>query len=185
MKNNFVRKCLKISAKACLLAVLGLGVAGLVYADDKGGDHKGGRNGNTVWLNHFGLVSDAPGITSVDLGTPGTPAIPGGLAVTGAATVQMVLDLPKESKVSGVSICYTATNPGSISTVSLSQVQVSDPTLAAKDVDISPAAPLASTTPVCVSSKRIKVRAKNGPIVLKLGVTGAKVVIHGVGVNVK
>jgi hypothetical protein len=209
MKNKFFKQQLGASAKACAYAVLvlGLGLNAGIATADKGGD-KGkdsGRNGHVMWLNHFDLVSGKPAelATTSDSTTSGVGAGLTGLVIqsgvtgtpgdvfidTGNKVVQMALDLPKETKITGVRVCYeNSASTSFISQVRLAQIQ--DPPSSAV-VMLDDATDLNAVGPVCVNSAITSkaIKSKNGPVLLSLRVNMAnaidKIVIRGLGVFVK
>lgn len=212
MKNKFFKQQLGANAKVCAYAVLVLGLglnAGIANAD-KGGD-KGkdsGRKGHVMWLNHFDLVSGKPaelattsdsttsgvggGLTGLVIQTtpgflPGTPADV--FSDNGNKVVQMALDLPKETKITGVRVCYeNSASTSFISQIRLAQIQ--DPPSSAA-VMLDDATDLNAVGPVCVNSATTSkaIKSKNGPVLLSLRVNMAnaidKIVIRGLGVFVK
>jgi len=201
MDRNVLRNTLKIGTKIALLAVFGLGLAfntAMVHAD-KGSEHSkdsehsdhSGRGGQAIWLNHLALQSADSTILTATSHTPTSPTDLSGLLIqpvkAGASSVQMALDLPKDTKIVGVRVCYS--NSGTTSFISqISLGQVKDP--AAPDTVITDATALTSTTPVCVNSKSIKppLRSRDGAIILSLSVTAdpaSKILIRGIGVLVK
>jgi hypothetical protein len=198
MKSKFLNKYLKLGIKTCALVVFGLSLASIsaVSYADKGGEHSknDGKNGQIMWLNHFGLQSGDTAILTTTSNSPATGVFPdlSGLviqpATAGASVVQMALDLPKNTKITGVKVCYG--NSAATSFISqISLAQMVDPATADKvivdDTDLT------STSPVCVNSKSIKpsIKSKNGPVLLSLGITAGattdKIVIRGLGVYVK
>ncbi|ESS72661.1 hypothetical protein MGMO_52c00150 [Methyloglobulus morosus KoM1] len=203
MDSNITRKTLRMGTKIALLAVFGLGLAfntAMVNAD-KGGEHSNGgdhsehssRNGQVMWLNHLALQSADTAILTATSNSAASGAFPGlsGLLIqpvaVGASSVQMALDLPKDTKIVGVRVCYGNTGLTSfISQISLGQV--TNP--AAPDTVITDTTALTSATPVCVNSKSIRpvLRSRDGAIILSLGITAdptSKVLIRGLGVLVK
>jgi len=146
-----------------------------------------------MWINHLALQSADSTILTATSNSAASGAFPGlsGLLIqpakAGASSVQMALDLPKDTKIVGVRVCYS--NSGATSFISqISLGQVKDP--AAPDTVITDTTALTSATPVCVNSKSIKppLRSRNGAIILSLGVTAdpaSKILIRGIGVLVK
>ncbi len=201
MKNTFLTKLLKASAKTCMLAVIGLGLAFnsvVVHADDRG-VHKG----QIMWLNHFDLLSgDTSELTTTYKST--SSGVGGGLTGLviqsstlgdtffsgGNRVVHMALELPKQTKITGVRVCYEYSSNSSsfISQIRLAQVQ--NPPSSAL-VMLDDPTDLTTPGPVCVNSALVKpaFKAKNGPILLSLRIDtrniNDKIVIRGLGVFVK
>jgi len=142
MNSKFLKKCLKAGIKTCALVVFSLGLAantGLVHADKDGGKTNDGGHGEQImWLNHFDLLSGnideltttfnstssgvGGGLTGLVIQsvTVGDVFLAGG----GNKVVQMALDLPKETKITGVRVCYENTSNASfITQIRLAQVQ--------------------------------------------------------------
>lgn len=189
MNGLIVNKFNKSGLLATLLAVFALSLAsGIAYAKDGERSGKSGRNGQVMWVNHFDLQSgdtnilttrpsdnSAPGnltglvveaaLAPVPTVPPATPAP----APVGPSFLQTALNLPNDFKVTGIRVCYESSSPASfINQIGLTQV------LGSVDSALTPtvlAAPTAN--PVCVESKasRSGFKAKNGAIVITLGVT--------------
>ncbi|MDD5410120.1 MAG: hypothetical protein PHF31_01690 [Methylobacter sp.] len=197
MKNTVLTKLLKASAKTCMLSVIGLGSAFntvAVRADQV--------NEHIQWVNHFDLLSgDTTNLTTtynstnsgVGSGLTGLVIQSNSLGDTfpagGNKVVQMALELPKETKITGVRVCYENSSSLSfISQVRLAQVQ--NPPSSAL-VKLDDPTHLNASGPVCEDSTLVKpaIKSKNGPVLLSLRIdTGDiydKIVIRGLGVIVK
>jgi hypothetical protein len=202
MNSELIKKYFNTSAKAILVAVLGLTLStGIVYADKDGDSKKAeksensGRRGQVIWLNHFDLQANDPLALTTASNSPASGIFPdlSGVVITpliaGTPSVQMALDLPKETKITGVKICYTITGASSfISQVKLAQVNVQNPVT--PDNAVTDDTDLMSLAPICVDSRfsRSGIKAKNGPVVLSLGLSADpanKILIRGIGVYVK
>lgn len=202
MNSTHLNNCIKSGSKAVLMAVLGLSLAamtGVAFADKDGeGSKNGGRNGKIMWVNHFDLQAGDPLALTIASNSATSGVFPdlSGIVITpliaGTPVLQMALDLPKETKITGVKICYANTGPLSfISQVRLAQVNVQAPTVV--DKVVSDDTDLMSTTPVCVDSvfsvfSNLRIKAKNGPVLLSLGLAAdptSKILIRGIGVSVK
>lgn len=186
--------------------------AGLAFTHNTAlaGDHQGqqeqhqDRDGNrqVMWLNHFDLLSgdDTVLTTSHNSTSSGVGGGLTGLVIqsstvgdtdsfNGNKVVHMALDLPKQTKVTGVRVCYENSSGGSfISQIRLAQVQ-NPPDSAA--VVLDDGTDLTDPGPICVNSAAATpaVKAQGGPLLLSLRVFTAdpadKIVIRGLGILVK
>lgn len=197
MKSIILTKLLKASAKTCMLSVIGLGFAFntvAVRADEV--------NEHIQWVNHFDLLSgDLRDLTTTYNST--NSGVGGGLTGLviqskslgdtfpsgGNKVVQMALELPKETKITGVRVCYENSSDHSfISQVRLAQVQ-NPPSKAV--VRLDDPTHLNASGPVCEDSALATpaVKSKKGPVLLSLRIdTGDihdKIVIRGLGLIVK
>lgn len=200
MKCHFLKKYLKVDARTSLMAAICLGLTFtplFVRADD----HESGRQ--IMWVNHFDLL---PGnitdiTTTYDSTNSGIGSGLTGLVIQSASlgdtfpsggnkVVQMALELPKQTKITGVRVCYEYSTGSTsfISQIRLAQVQ--NPPSSAL-VLLDDATQLTASGPVCVNSVAVKpaIKAANGPILLSLrmdtGNTADRIVIRGLGVFVK
>ncbi|MGR8933410.1 MAG: hypothetical protein ACU837_03370 [Gammaproteobacteria bacterium] len=195
------KKWLSVAAKTGMALSLGLGLAMSPFAAhaDKSKNH-----GHIMWLNHFDLLSGNPDdltttaySTSSGVGSGLTGLVISSLSPgevfpspdDGGKFVHMALDLPKETKITGVRVCYEYSNPASfISQILLEQV-ANPPDYA--DVLLNDDTDLTDAGPVCVDSQQLAkaARAEKGPILVSLRVNTAapedKIVIRGLGVFVK
>jgi hypothetical protein len=193
-------------------------MTGIAYADkggehSNGGDHRdGGRNGKVLWVNHFDLQSadtniltTGPNDTSVSGNltglvvqaapvptppAPTTPPTPPVTAPVGPSSLVMALDLPNDTKVTGVKVCYDGTSASYIDKIALAQVQGS------ADMSLTTMPLTAPPADLCVVSKfkGTGFKTKNGAIVVTLGVhmapptptaTPDPIIIREIGVLVK
>lgn len=210
MKSNILLKLLNRHIN--LAVIIGLSLAlntPLLRADDhkNHNDHNehGSNSGQIMWVNHFDLLSgDLTDITTTYNST--SSGVGGGLTglviqskstgdtfpFGGNKVVQMALELPKQTKVTGVRVCYetqqTSATPTFISQIRLAQVQ--NPPSSA-NVLLDDATPLTNNGPACVNSTIIKqgIKASNGPILLSLRINTGNIddliVIRGLGILVK
>jgi hypothetical protein len=153
-----------------------------------------------MWVNHFDLLSGDPSVVttssnSTDSGVGGGLT---GLVIESSTTgevdsfggnkvVHMALDLPKQTKVTGVRVCYELTNSSSfISQIRLAQVQ--DPPSSAL-VLLDDGTDLTDPGPACVNSSKTSIKASNGSLLLSLrvnfGDTSHKIVVRALGLLVK
>jgi hypothetical protein len=205
-----IKVSLKNISKLCALAIMlpAFALNSMAYADKgKGGDNDKGGKGKShlMWINHFSLASGNPdelkttanstssgvggGLTGLviqsgTLGTPGDVFSDGGNKV-----VHTALYLPKDSKITGLRVCYeNSANASYITQIRLAQVQ--DPPSSAA-VLLDDGTDLNATGPVCVDTASVKpaIKSKNGPVLLSLranfGNVSDKIVIRGLGVYVK
>lgn len=213
--NNNLQDGLKIIRKTSVLAIV---VAALAFSnaafadkgkgnDDKGNkDNKGGKGkSHLMWVNHFGLVSGNPdelkttanstnsgvggGLTGLVLQAGATGPFGDVFSDNGNKVVHAALDLPKDSKITGVRVCYeNSASTSYITQVRLAQVQ--DPPSSAL-VMLDDPTDLNAAGPVCVDTSTASkaIRSKNGTILLSLRANIAnaidKIVIRALGVYVK
>jgi hypothetical protein len=154
-----------------------------------------------MWVNHYDLMpggdelttsyhSTSSGVGSgltglvIESTTTGETFVDGGNKV-----VHMALDLPKQTKIKGVRVCYELSDPRSfISQIRLAQVQ--DPPSTAV-VLIDDSTDLTDQGPACVNSEIVKpaIKSKFGSVLLSLrlnfGNVADKIVIRGLGLMVK
>jgi len=162
----------------------------------RGSDEGGPR---VQWINHFDLLPGGPEVTTTFNST--SSGVGGGLtglvihsstvgdafADGGNKVVQMALELPKNTIVTGVRLCYELSSPESfVSQIRLAQVQ--DPPAAAA-VLLDDGTDLTDPGPVCVDSATTFVRANDGAILLSLrtdfGNVADSIVVRAVGLHVK
>ncbi|HWO99568.1 MAG TPA: hypothetical protein VNL74_02940 [Methylococcus sp.] len=168
--------------------------------DDHPKDRESQRQ--VMWVNHFDLLSgDEDNVhTSHDSTSSGVGGGLTGLVITSDTTgevfpdggnkvVHMALDLPKQTKITGVRVCYELSSTGSfISQIRLAQVQ-NPPSSAVVMHDDG--TDLTDPGPICVSSNVAgpAIKAQKGPVLLSLrlnfGNTADKIVIRGLGLLVK
>ncbi|MGR8951371.1 MAG: hypothetical protein ACU83V_03015 [Gammaproteobacteria bacterium] len=202
MYNNVLKKRLKSAIKACTFAVFGLGIA--LNIPTVHSASKKDFPGQIKWVNHFDLLpGDDDLITSHKSTSSGVGGGLTGLVITsttpgenfaggGNKVVHMALELPKQTKINGVRVCYEySTNSSSvISQIRLAQVQ-NPPSSAV--VMLDDGTDQTDPGPVCVNSTLVKpaIKAIDGPIILSLRInSGAnfatdKIVIRGLGILVK
>jgi hypothetical protein len=213
MKSNILLKLL--NRRINLAVIIGLSLAlntPLLRADDhkNHNDHNdhnelGSNSGQIMWVNHFDLLSGdlTDLITTYNSTNSGVGGGLTGLVIQSASigntfpiggnkVVQMALELPKQTKVTGVRVCYetnqTTDAPTFISQIRLAQVQ--NPPSSAS-VLLDDATPLTDNGPVCVNSATVKqgIKASNGPILLSLRINTGNIddliVIRGLGILVK
>lgn len=202
MSNNTVTKWLKACARSGTIVVFGSVIALnslVVHADAKRG-----FPGQIIWVNHFDLL---PGDDDLETSYKSTNSgVGGGLtglviqsstagesfAAGGNKVVHMALELPKQTKITGVRVCYeySTSSTSFISQIRLAQVQ--NPPSSAS-VMLDDGTDLTDPGPVCVNSELVKpaIKAIDGPIILSLRInSGAsfatdKIVIRGLGILVK
>ncbi len=161
-----------------------------------------GRSPQIMWVNHLSLL---PGDSTVVNTSFNSTSSGVGSGLTGLVTqsstvgeidsfggnkvVHMALDLPKQTKIKGVRVCYELSNPRSfISQIRLAQVQ--DPPSSAV-VFLDDGTDLTDPGPVCVNSEIVKpaIKSKFGSVLLSLrlnfGDIADKIVIRAVGLLVK
>lgn len=188
-----------------IVAALTLGLLSgnvlIAQAKDKDKDSKGGHHHQIMWVNHMSLLpGDESVITSYNSTTSGVGGGLTGLGVEsstlgeidlsgGNKVVHMALDLPKQTKIEGVRVCYESTSALSfISQIRLAQVQ--NPPSSALVV-LDDGTDLTDPGPLCVNSAMVKpaIKANRGPVLLLLrvnfGDTTDKIVIRGLGLLVK
>ncbi len=179
---------------------LGLLSAGTFIAQAKDKDD-GHHHHQITWVNHMSLL---PGDVSVNTSFNSTTSeVGGGLTGLGVESstlgevdsfggnkvVHMALDLPKQTKIKGVRVCYESTSGQSfISQIRLAQVQ--NPPSSALVV-LDDGTDFTNPGPLCVNSATVKpaIKANRGPMLLSLrvnfGDTTDKIVIRGLGLLVK
>ena len=173
----------------------------IAQAKDKSKDSDDGHHHQIMWVNHMSLL---PGDESVSTSFNSTTSeVGGGLtglgvesstlgevdSLDGNKVVHMALDLPKQTKIKGVRVCYESTSEHSfISQIRLAQVQ--NPPSSALVV-LDDGTDLTDQGPLCVNSLTVKpaIKARRGPVLLSLrvnfGDTADKIVIRGLGLLVK
>jgi hypothetical protein len=152
-----------------------------------------------AWVNHFALLPGGAEVTTTFNST--SSGIGGGLtglvihssttgetfADGGNKVVHMALDLPKNTIITGVRVCYELTDPDThISQIRLAQVQ--DPPASAL-VLLDDGTDLVDVGPVCVDSAGTFIKAADGAVLLSLRVAFADVadaiVVRALGLHVK
>ena len=186
---------------------LGLGTAaGAAQANNwNWGNNQGNQGGNEgnnpqhiMWVNHFDLLPGGAEVTTTFNST--SSGVGGGLtglvihssttgenfSDNGNKVVQMALEIPKNTKILGVRVCYELSSSGSfISQIRLAQVQ--NPPATAL-VLLDDATDLVNPGPVCVNSAPTLIVGEAGPVLLSLrvffGNTADLIVVRGLGVFV-
>src|SRR5512147_1236719 len=163
---------------------------------ERGGDAVGPH---VQWINHFDLLPGGAEVTTTYEST--SSGVGGGLtglvihsstvgdtfADGGNKVVHMALDLPKNTIVTGVRLCYELTSDASfVSQIRLAQVQ--DPPSSAV-VLLDDGTDLDDPGPVCVDSAATFIKANDGAILLSLrtqfGDVADRIVVRALGVHVK
>jgi hypothetical protein len=154
---------------------------------------------HVAWVNHFALLPGGAEVTTTSNST--SSGIGGGLtglvihssttgetfADGGNKVVHMALDLPKNTIITGVRVCYELTDPDThISQIRLAQVQ--DPPATAL-VRLDDGTDLVDPGPVCIDSAGTFVKAADGSVLLSLRVDFADIadaiVVRALGLHVK
>ena len=168
-------------------------------SDDQGEDDQGDNNAQHIqWVNHFDLLPGGAEVTTTFNST--SSGVGGGLtglvihsSTTGEAfsdggnkVVHMALELPKETKITGVRVCYELSNARSfISQIRLAQVQ-NPPAIAL--VMLDDGTDLVNPGPVCVNSASTSIQGEDGAVLLSLrvnfGDTSDLIVVRGLGLFV-
>lgn len=162
---------------------------------------RGGEMGgpHVQWINHFDLLPGGAEVTTTYVST--SSGVGGGLtglvihsstlgdtfADGGNKVVHMALELPKNTIVTGVRLCYELSSDASfVSQIRLAQVQ--DPPASAVVV-LDDASDLSDPGPVCVDSATTFVKANDGAILLSLrtdfGDVADRIVVRALGLHVK
>lgn len=203
MNNALIFKYKYIAKRLVLaLTMTALVMPTMVYAKD--GDEGKSKTG-IMWINHFGLLSGnanelkvsansnssgiGSGLTGLVLQS-GANGLPGDLfSDNSPKVVQTALDLPKNTQINRIRVCYENSSALSYITA-VGLIQVQDPPSAGL-VKLDDTTNLNAGGPVCVNSKAAKppVKSKDGPVLLVLRVNLAnasdKIVIRGLGLVVK
>jgi hypothetical protein len=165
-----------------------------------------GRSPQIMWVNHMSLLPGDSTVVSTSFNSTSS-GVGGGLtglviksstvgeidSFGGNKVVHMALDLPKQTKIKGVRVCYEVANisqdtPSFITQIRLAQVQ--DPPSTAV-VLLDDGTDLTDQGPVCVDSEIVKpaIKSKFGSVLLSLrlnfGDIMDKIVIRAVGLRVK
>ncbi|CAG0995400.1 hypothetical protein BURK1_02504 [Burkholderiales bacterium] len=159
----------------------------------------GGVGPHVGWVNHFALLPGGAEVTTTADST--SSGIGGGLtglvihsstigetfADGGNKVVHMALDLPKNTIVTGVRVCYELTDTAThISQIRLAQVQ--DPPSSAI-VKLDDGTDLVDPGPVCVDSAPTFIKSADGSLLLSLRVNFADtedaIVVRALGLRVK
>lgn len=180
MKNKLLNKSFRIGASTLATALaLGLTFNTTLTEARESRDPLA----NVMWVNHFDLLSgDTSDITTTYDST--SSGVGGGLTglviqsssegdtfpLGGNKVVHMALDLPKQTKIYGVRVCYENSSKASfISQIRLAQVQ--NPPSSAL-VKLDDATDLTDPGPVCVNSAKVipAINSKDGSVLLSLRV---------------
>jgi hypothetical protein len=161
-----------------------------------------GHSPQIMWVNHLSLLPGDSTVVSTSFNSTSS-GVGGGLtglviesstvgeidSFGGNKVVHMALDLPKQTKIKRVRVCYELSNPRSfISQIRLAQVQ--DPPSTAV-VLLDDGTDLTDQGPVCVDSEIVKpaIKSKFGSVLLSLrlnfGNITDKIVIRALGLLVK
>lgn len=155
------------------------------------------------WLNHLELLPGDPTVTSTQFQQhPSFGTNVEGLVITSSTTgdidsnnedkfVSMALVAPKETKITGVRLCYELSNPGAtgsfIEDIRLAQFNNTDASTASVLLDDSTVQD--ASGPTCVTSKSPLIFAGRGTIVLSLRTnfasTSDQIVVRALGLLVK
>jgi len=188
----------RIIASAAIVALFAM-VSGLANS----GTANAARPAPQVqWVNHFDLVpGDPTDTTATPLEHPSFGTNFEGLVITSLTTgdtipnvgnkvVFMSLELPKQTKITGVRLCYELSNTRSfIDGIRLAQINNVDGSTALVQLDDGTSQN--ASGPTCVNSALVTpaIKASAGPIVLSFrlnfGDITDQIVIHSVGLLVK
>ena len=149
-----------------------------------------------LWVNHFSLLPGDPTVvsTSANSTTSGVGSGLTGLVIMSSTTgevdsfggnkvVHMALDLPRNTVINGVRVCYELTSSASfISQIRLAQVE--DPPSFAL-VLLDDGTDRTALGPICVDSASTNIASADGAVLLSLrvnfGNTSDKIVIRALG----
>lgn len=162
-------------------------------------DDDGPGNPHIAWINHFALLPGGAEVTTTYNST--SSGVGGGLtglvihssttgdtfADEGNKVVHMALDLPKNTIVTGVRVCYELSNAASfITQVRLAQVQ--NPPATAT-VMLDDGTDLVNPGPVCADTTPTFIKSEDGSLLLSLRTyfasTDDVIVVRAVGLHVK
>ncbi len=196
------RRWFRIVAVSALWISAGLSVSPSAVHAHSGHSGHSGHSSQIMWVNHFDLLPGGDELkTSYYSTSSGVGSGLTGLVIESTTTgetfeydggnkvVHMALDLPKQTKIQGVRVCYELSAPGSyISQIRLAQVQ--DPPSSAL-VLLDDGTDWMDLGPVCVDSEMVTppIKAKSGSVLLSLrlnfGDIDDKIVIRALGLLVK
>ena len=202
---NRWQRALVLSIGIALGIGLGIGASAALANNSQGndeGDNEDDNGQNTtphiMWVNHFDLLPGGAEVTTTFNST--SSGVGGGLtglvihsSTTGEIfsdggnkVVQMALEIPKNTFIKGVRVCYELSSAASfISQIRLAQVQ--NPPATAL-VLLDDGTDLVNPGPVCVNSAATSIVGEKGSVLLSLrvnfGNTADVIVVRALGVFV-